>query len=149
MNRTIKTVVFWVVIGVSALLLFQVVHSTPTKEQVPEISYSQFMSEAEAGNIASVNIAGNRIQGQYREGKGSFRLTGPSNPGVFLDTLRDKGAEIWFKDPPGDALPLQLLGTWAPLILLGGLWFFMIRQMRRRGAISRGGEPPGASSGLR
>jgi cell division protease FtsH len=30
-------------------------------------------------------------------------------------------------------LPLQLLGTWAPLILLGALWFFMIRQMQTGG----------------
>jgi cell division protease FtsH len=29
--------------------------------------------------------------------------------------------------------PLQLLGTWAPLILLAALWFFMIRQMQTGG----------------
>ena len=28
---------------------------------------------------------------------------------------------------------MQLLGTWAPLILLGALWFFMIRQMQTGG----------------
>jgi hypothetical protein len=38
-------------------------------------------------------------------------------------------------------MPLQLPGTWAPLILLGGLWFFMIRQMQRRGARSREERP--------
>ncbi len=149
MNRTTRTVMFWAVIGVSALLLFQVMHSAPAKEREPEISYSRFMSEAEAGNIASATIVGNRVQGEYRDGKGVFRLTGPSNPGVFLGILRDQGAEIWFKDASGEALPLQLLGTWAPLILLGALWFFMIRQMRRRGAIVQREEAPGGPSGLR
>ena len=34
------------------------------------------------------------------------------------------------KDVNSGSWPLQLLGTWAPLILLGALWFFMIRQMQ-------------------
>ncbi len=147
MNRTIKTVVFWVFIGISALLLFQVVRSDPAKDREPEISYSRFRSEAEAGNVLSVTITGSRIQGQYRDGKGTFRLTGPNNPGVFLDALRARGVEIWFREISADSLPLQLLGTWSPLILLGALWFFMIRQMQRKGAIvQRVGTPEGAAS---
>lgn len=149
LNRTIKSVVFWVFIGISALLLFQVVRSDPAKDREPEISYSRFMSEVEAGNIANLSIAGSRIQGQYRDGKGTFRLIGPTDPGIYLDTLRAKGVEIWFKEAAVGSVPLQLLGTWAPLILLGALWFFMIRQMQRRGAIARPGDPSGISGNLR
>jgi cell division protease FtsH len=144
LNRKIKSVVFWVFIGISALLLFQVVRSDPAKDREPEISYSRFVSEAEAGHVSSVTITGTRIRGQYSDGKGTFRLTGPNNPGVFLDILRAKGVDIWFRETSGDSLPLQLLGTWAPLILLGALWFFMIRQMQRKAAIGRG-ETPGSS----
>ncbi len=148
MNRTIKAVVFWMIIVVSAFLLWQVVRSTPGEQRTPEISYSQFISKVEAGEISRVDIAGSRIRGQYRDGSGPFRLIGPSNPAVFLDTLRSKGVEIWFKDVPGDSLPLQLLGTWAPLILLGALWFFMIRQMQRRGTLPRK-EGPGVTGEIR
>ncbi len=38
-----------------------------------------------------------------------------------------------FRDINSGSLPLTLLGTWAPLILLGALWFFMIRQMQTGG----------------
>ncbi len=96
----------------------------------------------------SVTITGSRVQGQYRDRKGTFRLTGPSDPGVYLDTLRVKDVDVWFKEAPVGSLPLQLMGTWAPLILLGALWFFMIRQMQRKGAIvQRVGSPerPAAS----
>jgi cell division protease FtsH len=140
---------FWFVLGISALLLFQVIHPAPGKEPVPEISYSQFVSEAEAGSIASVNIEGGRIRGQYREGKGTFQLTGPSNPGLFLGVLRDNGVEIRFKDSASASVPLQLLGTWAPLILLAALWFFMIRQMQRRTNTPRSEGPRGSSAPLR
>jgi cell division protease FtsH len=134
MNGTVKTIVFWLVIGISALLLWEVVRSTQPGGNAPEISYSQFMAETGAGNIASVSITGDKIQGVYREGKGSFRLIGPSNAGVYVGALRDKGVEIWFRDAPSQSAPLQLLGTWAPLLLLAALWFFMIRQMQRKRA---------------
>jgi len=130
MNPTLKAVVFWLLIVVAALMLWQFVRSS-AEQKIPEISYSQFMSDAEAGQIAHVSIAGSRIQGQYRDGR-PFRLLGPSNPSVYLDVLRSKSVEIWFKEAQGDNLPLQLLGTWAPLILLAVLWFYMIRRIQWR-----------------
>jgi cell division protease FtsH len=132
MNATIKAVLFWACIAISAALLWQTVRTAPKPGHTPEISYSQFISEVEAGRIARVNISGNRIQGQYREGNGTFQLTGPNDAGPFLDKLQGKSVEVWFRD--GGSMPLQLLGTWAPLILLGALWLFMIRQMQHRKA---------------
>ena len=143
MNASLKTVFFWFFICVSALLLWQSVRSTPQDRRSPEISYSQFISEVQGGNIASVVITGSQIQGEYRNTKGAFRLAGPNNQGVYLDALQNKGVEIRFKDVATDSLPLQLLSTWAPLILLGALWFFMIRQMQRRRTTLSGGTPSG------
>ncbi len=46
----------------------------------------------------------------------------------MTSTLRSRS-----KNVNNGSWPLQLLGTWAPLILLGALWFFMIRQMQTGG----------------
>jgi cell division protease FtsH len=144
--KSAKTVVFWFLILVSAMLLWRLVRATPKDSAAPEISYSQFMSEAEAGQVASVSVTGSRIQGHYRDGK-TFHLVGPSNAGVYVDVLRSKGVEVWFKESADQSLSLQLLGTWAPLILLGALWFFMIRQIQRRGSLPGGGSvPPGQAT---
>lgn len=140
MNQTIKTLVFWAVIVISAGMLWQTVRFSP-QSSTPEISYSQFAADAEAGKIAKVTVSGTEIKGQYRDGQGMFRLVGPSNPAVYVNLLHDKGVEIWFHDPSAQSLPLQLLGTWAPLTLLGALWFFMIRQMRRRNMGQRSASP--------
>jgi cell division protease FtsH len=51
----------------------------------------------------------------------------------MLKGLNDKHVTVIFHDANSGSLPLQLLGTWAPLILLGALWFFMIRQMQTGG----------------
>lgn len=143
MNKSVKTVVFWAVIVISAMLLFQVVKAKPTEQATSQISYSQFMAAVESGDVARVTIASNRIRGQYRN-NGAFWLFGPANQSLFLDSLRNKGVEIWFNESSAENFPLQLLGTWAPLLLLGALWFFMIRQMRRRAA----GVPMGDSGSL-
>jgi ATP-dependent Zn protease len=100
-NKTVRTVVFWAVILISALLLFQVVKSKPAERgtpkisfsQSPEISYSQFIAAVESGDVAAVTISGNRIHGEYRK-SGAFWLFGPANQSLFLDSLREKGVEI-------------------------------------------------------
>lgn len=148
MNSTLKTVAFWAVIVVSAWLLWQVVRSNAPTSRSPEIPYSTFIAKAQAGEIASVNITGTQILGEYRNGGGTFHLTGPNTPAAYLGTLQDKGVEIQFRDANEGNLPLQLLGTWAPLILLGALWFFMIRQMQRKNRPSNPRSGMGPSDGL-
>ncbi len=147
MNQTIKTITFWLVVGMAAMLLWQVVRNNGTDQQTPYISYSQFLSGVEAGTVSTVKISGNVIQGDYRDGKGRFRVNAPDNPGIYLPTLREKGVEIWFAESPQAALPLQLLATWAPLILLGALWFFMIRQMQKKRSLSQASGGPQSPSG--
>jgi cell division protease FtsH len=51
----------------------------------------------------------------------------------MIKMLRDKGVSMNIRDITSGSWPLQLLGTWAPLILLAALWFFMIRQMQTGG----------------
>jgi|HubBroStandDraft_1064217.scaffolds.fasta_scaffold214704_2 cell division protease FtsH len=149
MNRTFKTAVFWAVIVLSAWLFWQTVRSKPANTRPPEIDYSTFIAEAEAGKIARVSVTGTQIEGDYRDGKGTFRLTGPNNPAVYLGILQDMGVQIRFRDVPTENSPFQMLGNWAPLILVGALWFLMVRQMRRRSPPNATGSSVDASGGLR
>ena len=146
MDRSIRAVVAALVVGLAAAMLtWQMARSTSDGRTIPEVDYSRFMSDVDAGNVASVVITGTRIDGQYRDGKGVFRLTGPSNPGVYLDALRNKGVEIRFQEARnGSGQPT--VGTWAPLILLGALWFFLVRQIKKRNSMRPPGMPPSAGN---
>lgn len=129
----------------SAAMVWQISRSAAGDRTNSEINYSRFMSEVDAGNVASVVIAGTRIEGQYRDGKGTFRLVGPSNPSVYLDALRNKGVEIRFQDArKGSSQPT--LGSWMPLIVLGALWFFLVRQIKKRNSTRPPGMPPSAGN---
>jgi len=131
-NSTVKTVLFWLLIGVSALLLWQVVKQARDPQKDKEINFSEFMSDVEAGHVHDVVVDGQQVKGKLTDNS-AFHTTAPVNYPDMVKTLRDKGVSITFRDVNSGSLPLQLLGTWAPLILLGALWFFMIRQMQTGG----------------
>jgi cell division protease FtsH len=131
MGNTVKILIFWIVISISALLLWQVVkNSNQSTQSVPEISYSQFLSQVDSGNVAKVRIAGSIGQGTYGD-RSSFRVIVPAAQEQMLEALRQKQVEVWYADKPDQSLAGWLMNL-APLALLAALWFFMIRQMKSR-----------------
>ena len=132
MNSTVKTAVFWVVIGLSALLLYTVIQQGRGGPKDTEENFSQFMAEVDQGIVHEVTVDGMQLKGKHRDGS-MFHTTVPANYPDMIKSLHDKGVSMTFRDANSGSWPLQLLGTWAPLILLGALWFFMIRQMQTGG----------------
>lgn len=130
MNSTVKAVVFWFVIVMSAFLLWQVVKSGSSSQKIREIGYSDFLSEVEASKVAEVTISKNHIDGRYRDST-PFRVTVPTSQEGMLQTLRQNNVNIFVRDVPNGDGTTYLL-NFAPLILLAVLWFFMIRQLKQR-----------------
>ncbi len=134
MNSTVKTVLFWLLIGVSALLLWQVVKSARDGQKDADLNFTQFMGAIDQGNIQEFTVEGMAVHGKLRDGSAfhTTALTSYFTP-EMLKNLEAKGVKVTVRDANSSSIPLQLLGTWAPLILLGALWFFMIRQMQTGG----------------
>ncbi len=132
MNSTVKTVVFWLVIVLSGLLLWQVVKTSNNGSKQKEINFSEFMSQVDQNNVADVTITGTDVTGHFRGEKNSFHTTVPPNYPDMYKTFRDKGVNTTVKDVSSGSWPSWLLNL-APLILLGALWFIMIRQMQTGG----------------
>jgi cell division protease FtsH len=130
-NSTVKTIVFWVVIAISALLLWQVIQQGRNSQKDAEINFSQFLSDVDQGNVHEVTVDGMQVRGKYRNGS-AFHTTAPSNYPDMIKTLRDKGVVMNFRDVNSGSWPSWLLNL-APLVLLAALWFFMIRQMQTGG----------------
>ncbi len=132
MNSTVKTVVFWVVIVLSGLLLWQVVKAGGSGPKEREINFSEFMAQVDQGNVSEVTILSADVRGKYRNEKAGFHTTVPANYPDMIKILREKGVNITVKDVQSGNWPTWLLNL-APLILLGALWFIMIRQMQTGG----------------
>jgi cell division protease FtsH len=131
-NSTVKTVLFWLLIVVSAALLWEVVKGARDSQKDKEINVTQFMSDVDSGNVRELTVSGMEVNGKYRDGS-AFHTTAPANyfTPEMLKTLQTKGINIKFRDING--------GNWAwliqvvPIVLIGAVWIFMLRQMQTGG----------------
>ena len=88
MNSTVKTVVFWVVMLATALLLWQVVRTgSPSRER--ELSFSEFMNQAEQGNIGEITLyATNEVRGQFKKENVKLKTVVPPDYPDLIRILR-------------------------------------------------------------
>jgi cell division protease FtsH len=127
----------WIVILVGVLLILQVLRGYGATSQ--EIAFSEFLDRADDGQIERVLIKGDEIfiSSSSADEDGT---TGPRydlhtyNPGYddLIDTLREHKVEIKV-EKPSDGRMLTALLSWAPLLILVGLWFVFFRQMQAGG----------------
>lgn len=131
MNSTVKTIVFWVVMLATALLLWQVVKTgNPAKEQ--ELSFTKFMDEVEQGKVSEVTIYGaSEVRGTLRDNT-HLKTIIPVNYDDLIGILRDKGVVINVKESSNSSW-VNILVNASPFLLLIGFWIFMMRQMQTGG----------------
>src|SRR5580698_5859647 len=74
-NSTVKTVVFWLVIVLSGVLLWQVVKGQTSGTKERPINFSEFLSQVDQGNVSEVTIIGQEVTGKFKNDKTNFHTT--------------------------------------------------------------------------
>ena len=108
--------------------LFSLFQGQVTGAADKEASYSQFFERVNAGEIKSVNFAGQTITGKLADGKTVYSYGYPIEDDI--KSMRSKGVEVSFSPPQSDSLLSNALIYWLPMLLLVGVWIFFIRQMQ-------------------
>jgi cell division protease FtsH len=129
-NSTVKTVLFWLVIVGSALVLWKVVQLGTSGQKEKEPTFSEFMADVDANKVQEVTITGMEVHGKYTDGQ-AFHTTVFNNYPEMVNALRAKNVSISVHDINSGSWTWLL--NLAPLALLVALWFFMIRQMQTGG----------------
>ena len=134
MNSTLKSLLFWMVLVVVGVLIWQFSNSLQSKEN--DISFSKFMKNVEDKQVVNVMITGNEITGTLAgtAGNGSekFRTYAPAQYEGLANKLESQGVDI--KAKAETASPwATLLYSWAPILLMIGFWIFIMRQMQSGG----------------
>ena len=96
MNSTLKSLLFWVVLVVIGVLIWN--FSTKFQQHDQSITFTQFMSWADSGSVANVTITGQEISGRTKVGE-SFRLTAPNQYDGLVNKLIDRGVTVTAKSP--------------------------------------------------
>jgi cell division protease FtsH len=134
-NSTVKTLIFWVFILICLMLLWGVVQRGGSMGKPTDIGYSDLLDKIEATptQVQDVTIQGSELTGHLKGSKDEFHTKISANSTDSL-TKELHAAKISFsiKEPQNNLL-IPILINVGPFVLLGAIWFFMLRQMQSGG----------------
>jgi len=137
-NDFLKNILLWTIIVV---ILIAVVNNIGMKQ--PEgltYSYSQFLSEVHEGNIKSVTIDSDRINGFTKSDKPFVTYLPMQDPSLLKELVQEK-VEVKGQPPKERSWILQFFFYFGPIILFIFFLYYMMRQQMgggKGGALSFG-----------
>jgi cell division protease FtsH len=124
---------FWIFILVCLMLLLSVWQKSANMGKDAEYTYSDLFEKVQNGQVQDANIQGNELHGHLKATpKDQFHTTLPANYEDIEKALLAAKVNFSIKEQSSN-LPLQLLINIGPFVLLGAIWFFMLRQMQSGG----------------
>ena len=129
MNSTLKSLLFWMVLVVVGVLIWNV--STKFQNHDRQVTFSEFMSWSDSGSVARVVITGQEITGYTKQNE-AFHTYAPAQYDGLVNKLIDRGVMVQAKEPTASPWA-SLLYSWAPVLLMIGFWVFFMRQMQSGG----------------
>jgi cell division protease FtsH len=131
-NSTFKTVILWVTLLAVGVVLWRMIQGGPNSGKDREIPYTEFMADLNDNKIADVTIENNLARGKFRNGDMYHVVVPATNPNLLKALDDHKDVKTTFKDNQGWNWSMAIF-QFSPFILLGVLWFVMIRQMQTGG----------------
>jgi len=130
----IKNFAFWAVLFLLVFALFNLMNSgSPLGGNTTEITYSEFIRQAEAGNVQYVTVDGEKLIVSGSDGKSYYTINPRDDQ--MTDRLLNAGVEIRGEPQESGGLSVFLMNI-LPFLLLIGVWFFFMNRMQGGG---RGG----------
>jgi cell division protease FtsH len=126
-NNLGRNIVLWGIILVLLFVLFNLFQGGQTQSNVQELTFSSFLDEVQNGAVRDVTIQGQDIHGTL-EGNRPFRTYAPNDP-TLVDKLYKAGVDIR-SAPVQENILGSILISLLPMLLILGLWIFLMRQMQ-------------------
>ncbi|HAM60471.1 MAG TPA: cell division protein FtsH, partial [Psychrobacter sp.] len=137
MSDMVKNTLLWlVVIGVLVLVFSGFDQSS----EPDNLNYSEFVTAVSENQVASVEIDGEQITGEKKNGS-TFETIRPAVADEqLMPMLRENQVEVEGTAPKRQSILMQLLIASFPILLIIGLFLFFMRNMQG-GAGGKGGGP--------
>ena len=123
-----RNLAVWVVIGLLLVTLFGIFQGQVLHPTSKEITYSEFFDKINAGTIKTLTYTNGMVSGKDTAGvafEGYVPFTDPD-----LEKLRNKGIDMTFRPQQNESFWSSALINWVPLLILGGVMLFFLRQMQ-------------------
>lgn len=129
MNTTLRSLLFWAVLVVVGVLIWN--FSTDFQTRDSALPFSEFVVHVEQGQVDSVTLTGNEIAGLLKNGDRIQTYAPPQYEGL-ANTLLERDVQITAKEATASPWA-TLMYSWAPVLLIIGFWIFFMRQMQSGG----------------
>ena len=129
-----KNFILWAVIAAVLMMVFSSFNQTNTGNK---LSYSEFITAVESGQVKKVTISGQSIRG-VNGGNERFETILPVYDEKLMDTLLANNVEVIGEPPEKQSFLSQLLLASLPILIIIAVFMFFMRQMQG-GAGGRGG----------
>ena len=129
MNNFLKNLILWATISLVMVALFNMFNTPPAQQN--KISYTEFRSLVEDGQVTEVQIQGQKVTGTTGDNQ-RFSTYAPEDPDL-VQTLMNKNVQVTAKPTDDSPWYITLLVSWFPMLLLIGVWIFFMRQMQGGG----------------
>ncbi len=129
MSSTLKNLLFWVVLIVVGILIWN--FSSNFQQRDTPIPFSQFVETLDKGDIDTATIEGQNVYGTTRQGT-KYRTYAPSQYDQLGNKLIAQKVKLEAKEPAVSPWA-SIIYAWAPLIIMIGFWIFIMRQMQSGG----------------
>jgi cell division protease FtsH len=140
-NDLTKNILVFVVIIVVLLSVVQGL-SGVSGGQPQKRDYSDFLDQVRSGQVALVEIDGERIRYGNREPLQYYTISPETDNNTLIGLLDKNDVQFSATEPKSQSLIGQLLISSFPILLLIGVWIYFMRQMQGggggRGAMSFG-----------
>ncbi len=137
--NNLKNLALWIVVAVLIVFLFNLFQSTGSKPgQNEPISYTRFTEQVAAGQIKNVAFQGDVAKGELTNGT-RFTTIVPANDPDMWRNLKSHNVDSKVL-PPDEGMPtlVTILINALPVVLMFGLWIFIMRQMQSGGGKAMG-----------
>jgi cell division protease FtsH len=124
-NDAIKTILLWLVIVIILISVFN--NFGPKREADLKLSYSSLIKEVKQGNVQSVTISDQNVNGTLQNNKRFTTYLPMSQDAVLLQDLVDKNVVVRGKPPEQPGLLSHLLNL-LPWIVILAIWIYILRQ---------------------
>ena len=133
MNSFLRNVGFYLLVIFIAITVIDYFSAKP--QTIEETNYSQFLKMVDAGEISKVTLVRNSVKGTTKDGV-EFATTVPDYPigdETLITKLESQGIEITAQNPKEPPWWTTLLSSFLPILLLIGVWFFIMQQTQGTG----------------
>ena len=129
MNSTLRSFVFWMVLVVVVVLIWN--FSTRFQTGDNALPFSEFIRQVDSGQVDSVTLTGNEVTGTTASGE-TFRTFAPPQYEGLVNRLVERDVAVTATEAAGSPWA-TLLYTWAPMLLIIAFWVFFMRQVQTGG----------------